>query len=121
MHIHRPCLVLVPDTFVSTSDATLASGGKRPSTTSLLVQCILEEFEGVPVEPVLRKYWSDSAGESLPTTDGASHVILAYLGLEFISQLCVGDDERAATLVAVSNKYCTSPRIPDQLAHGSCR
>ena len=44
------------------SDGALASGGKRPNTTSLLVQCILEEFEGTPVEPVLRKYWSDSAG-----------------------------------------------------------
>lgn len=62
MHIHKPCLVLVPDTFISLSDATLAAGGKRPNTTSLLVQCILEEFEYIPVEPVLRKYWSDSAG-----------------------------------------------------------
>ena len=62
MHLHRPCLVLVPDTFVSLSDSTLASGGQRASTTSLLVQCILEEFEATPVEPVLRKYWSDAAG-----------------------------------------------------------
>ncbi|GJE94158.1 MutS family DNA mismatch repair protein [Phanerochaete sordida] len=87
MHLHRPCLVLVPDTFVSLSDSTLAAGGQRADTTSLLVQCILEEFESVPVEPVLRKYWSDAAG------------------LEFINQLCVEDDERAATLVTVSNKY----------------
>ncbi|KIP02571.1 hypothetical protein PHLGIDRAFT_26530 [Phlebiopsis gigantea 11061_1 CR5-6] len=87
MHIHRPCLVLVPDTFISVLDTTLAPSGKHPNSTSLLVQCILEEFECVPVEPVLRKYWSDSAG------------------LEFINQLCVEDDERAATLVTVSNKY----------------
>lgn len=62
MHLHRPGLVLVPDTFISLSDPTLAAGGQRADTTSLLVQCILEEFESVPVEPVLRKYWSDVAG-----------------------------------------------------------
>ncbi|KAI0809119.1 muts domain V-domain-containing protein [Irpex lacteus] len=87
MHLHYPSLVLVPDTFLSLSDASMSSGAKRPSTTSLLVQSILEEFESVPVEPVLRKYWSDAAG------------------LEFVNHLCVEDDERAATLVALSNKY----------------
>ncbi|KAI0344201.1 hypothetical protein BDW22DRAFT_1412762 [Trametopsis cervina] len=87
MHLHYPSLVLVPDTFLSLSDASIVSGGKRPRTTSLLVQSILEEFESVPIEPVLRKCWSDTAG------------------LEFVNQLSVEDDERAATLVAVSNKY----------------
>ncbi|KAI0735804.1 muts domain V-domain-containing protein [Earliella scabrosa] len=87
MHLHYPSMILVPDTFLSLSDISLTSSGKKPQTTSLLVQCIMEEFEGVPVEPVMRKYWSDNAG------------------LEFINQLTVEDDERAATLVAVSNKY----------------
>lgn len=63
MHLHYPSLVLVPDTFLSLSDASLVSGGKRPNTTSVLVQSILEEFDSVPVEPVLRKYWSDTAGK----------------------------------------------------------
>ena len=64
MHLHYPSLVLVPDTFLSLSDSSLSSGVKRAHTTSLLVQAILEEFDSVPVEPVLRKYWSDTAGET---------------------------------------------------------
>ena len=65
MHLHAPSIVLVPDTFISAADAGLPAstlGKHQPRTTSLLVQCILEEFEGVPVEPVLRKYWSEGAG-----------------------------------------------------------
>ena len=107
MHIHRPCLVLVPDTSISVLDTGLVAGGKRPASTSVLVQCIQEEFEYVPVEPVLRKYWSDSAGIS--ALRGVSSLVSgtnlrSYPGLEFINQLCVEDNERAATLVAVSNK-----------------
>ncbi|KAJ7042872.1 muts domain V-domain-containing protein [Mycena alexandri] len=78
MHLHPPVLVLVPDTFLSSSDA---------SPPSLLVEYIYEEFPGVPVEPIGRKYWNETGG------------------LEFISQLCVEDDERAGTLLAVANKY----------------
>lgn len=55
MHIHYPSLVLVPDTFIpphSSSDAK----------TSLLIDCIEGEFEDVPIEPVKRKYWSETAG-----------------------------------------------------------
>ncbi|KAF9235861.1 DNA mismatch repair protein MutS [Melanogaster broomeanus] len=87
MHIHYPSLVLVPDTFLCATDSALASSGKKPPTTSLLVQFIMEEFPSVPVEPVVRKYWNDAAG------------------MDFVSQLCVEDDERAATLVSVSDKY----------------
>ncbi|KAF7326661.1 MutS 4 [Mycena venus] len=78
MHLHPPALVLVPDTFLSTSDA---------SPASMLVEYIYEEFPGVPVEPIGRKYWNEIGG------------------LEFVSQLCVEDDERAGTLLAVANKY----------------
>ncbi|KAA1468307.1 hypothetical protein DENSPDRAFT_771670 [Dentipellis sp. KUC8613] len=87
MHLHTPALVLVPDTFISATDSTTGPGGKRPNTTSLLVQCIQDEFPNVPVDSVLRKYWNDDAG------------------LQFLNQLCVQDSERAATLVAASNKY----------------
>lgn len=55
-------MILVPDTFMSLTDVSLPSGGKKPQMTSLLVQCIMDEFDGVPVEPVARKYWSDNAG-----------------------------------------------------------
>jgi DNA mismatch repair protein MSH4 len=65
MHIHYPSLVLVPDTFIAATDTTLASGGKKPPTTSLLVQFIMEEFPNIPVEPVARKYWNDGAGVSI--------------------------------------------------------
>ncbi|KAJ7079998.1 muts domain V-domain-containing protein [Mycena belliarum] len=78
MHLHPPVLVLVPDTFISPSGA---------SPPSMLVEYIYEEFPGIPVEPIGRKYWNESGG------------------LEFISQLCVEDDERAGTLLAVANKY----------------
>ncbi|KAG6820131.1 hypothetical protein H0H93_005006 [Arthromyces matolae] len=84
MHLHPPSLVLVPDTFLSAPDVQSGSGGK---TASLLVQFIEEEFPGARLEPVARRYWNDSAG------------------LEFILQLCVEDDERAGTVIAVSNKY----------------
>ncbi|KAJ7270710.1 muts domain V-domain-containing protein [Mycena haematopus] len=78
MHLHPPVLILVPDTFLSASDV---------SPPSILVEYIYEEFPGVPVEPIGRKYWNETGG------------------LEFISQLCVEDDERAGTLLAVATKY----------------
>ncbi|KAI0324451.1 hypothetical protein GY45DRAFT_1375540 [Cubamyces sp. BRFM 1775] len=87
MHLHCPSMILVPDTFFSLTDTTLPSGASNLHSTSVLVQCITDEFDGVPVEPVMRKYWNENAG------------------LEFVNQLTVDDDERAATLVAVSNKY----------------
>lgn len=89
MHLHTPCLILVPDTFLSAPDAALAPSGKRSVSTSLLIEYIGEEFPGVQVESVGRRYWNDSCG------------------LEFILQLCVEDDERAGTILAVSNKYYT--------------
>ncbi|TFK42146.1 muts domain V-domain-containing protein [Crucibulum laeve] len=87
MHLHMPSLVLVPDTFLSAPDAALAPAGKRASSTSMLVEYIKEEFPEVQLEPVRRRYWNDTGG------------------LEFILQLCVEDDERAGTILAVSNKY----------------
>ncbi|KAL1749149.1 muts domain V-domain-containing protein [Schizophyllum fasciatum] len=86
MHLHRPALVLVPDTFVASADGATTSGGKRVNSTSVLVEAIEEEFPEVPVEAVGRKYWNETSG------------------LDFIQQLCVEDDERAGTLLAVVNK-----------------
>ncbi|KAF9466889.1 muts domain V-domain-containing protein [Collybia nuda] len=85
MHLHSPSLILIPDTFISASEGT--AKGKKSGSSSLLVDIIQDEFPGIPVEPVGRKYWNDSGG------------------LEFILQLCVEDDERAGTILAVSNKY----------------
>lgn len=89
LHLHTPAVVLVPDTFLSAQDSALASGrkGQGNATTSLLVEYVREEFPGVCVEPVGRKYWNDAGG------------------LEFIMQLCVENDERAATILAASTKY----------------
>ncbi|OJA13483.1 hypothetical protein AZE42_04411 [Rhizopogon vesiculosus] len=89
MHVHTPSMVLVPDTFLSstTTSLTLSASAKRGSSASLSVQFIREEFPYVPIEPVPRKYWNDSAG------------------YQFITQFCVEDDERAATLVSVTDKY----------------
>ncbi|OAX40474.1 hypothetical protein K503DRAFT_687460 [Rhizopogon vinicolor AM-OR11-026] len=91
MHVHTPSMVLVPDTFLSstTTSMTPSASAKRGSSASLSVQFIREEFPYVPIEPVPRKYWNDSAG------------------YQFITQFCVEDDERAATLVSVTDKYYT--------------
>ncbi|KAG5643811.1 hypothetical protein DXG03_009586 [Asterophora parasitica] len=62
MHLHSPSLVLVPDTFLSASDNPSGTSGKRPAATSMLVQFIREEFPGVPLEPISRRYWNDSGG-----------------------------------------------------------
>ncbi|KAJ3808136.1 muts domain V-domain-containing protein [Lentinula aff. lateritia] len=90
MHLHKPSLVLVPDTFLSASDTAMTaigSSGKRTTNTSLLVEFIREEFPDTQLEPISRKYWNETSG------------------LEFIQQLCVEDEERAGTILAVSSKY----------------
>ncbi|KIK43853.1 hypothetical protein CY34DRAFT_680561 [Suillus luteus UH-Slu-Lm8-n1] len=92
MHVHTPHMILVPDTFLSSTSTSLtpsASATRGASSSSLSVQFIREEFPQVPIEPVPRKYWNDSAG------------------YQFIAQFCVEDDERAATLVSVTDKYYT--------------
>jgi DNA mismatch repair protein MSH4 len=63
IHLHNPSLILVPDTFLSATDAPLASSTKTPTSTSLLVQYIAEEFPDVPIQPVARKYWNEQAGQ----------------------------------------------------------
>ncbi|KAI0727611.1 muts domain V-domain-containing protein [Fomitopsis betulina] len=102
LHLHSPSLILVPDTFLSMSDISLATGGKNPSTTSVLVQCMLEEFD-IPVEPVMRRYWNETAG------------------LDFITQLIVEDDERAATIVAASSKYYALSAASALFKHAEAR
>ena len=63
MHLHNPCLVLVPDTSLTASDAALAESGRRSSSTSLLVEYIREEFPNIKIEPVGRRFWNDAVGE----------------------------------------------------------
>ncbi|KAH9982044.1 muts domain V-domain-containing protein [Lactifluus volemus] len=108
MHLHNPVLILVPDTFLSSKDNMGPSSGSTPSSTSLLVQCLFDEFPMVPIEPVLRKYGMKMLSK----------------GLEFVSQLCVQDEERAATIVAVSRKYyalSAASALNTQFAAGSLR
>ena len=106
MHLHAPCTVLVPDTFLSVVDGAFVSGGKRSSSTSMLVEYIREEFPGVALEPVGRKYWNDSAGILFLFCVDNAHITIyrAFKGLEFVMQLSVNDEERAGTVLAVSNK-----------------
>ncbi|KAH9994503.1 muts domain V-domain-containing protein [Russula vinacea] len=87
MHLHYPTLILIPDTFLSSKDNIGPSSKNTSTSTSLLVQCLYDEFPGVPVEPVKRFPY------------------LVSQGLEFVSQLCVRDEERTATILAVSRKY----------------
>ena len=72
MNLHNPVLVLVPDTSLAHVDASAPASAKFAASTSLLVQCIQDEFPGVPVEPVLRKYWNEEAGECLVTSSEAA-------------------------------------------------
>jgi DNA mismatch repair protein MSH4 len=62
MHLHFPLLILVPDTFLSAADASLAPSGKRSASTSMLVEFVREEFPGVLLEPMGRKYWNETGG-----------------------------------------------------------
>lgn len=65
IHLHRPSLILVPDTFLSASDAafaTIGSTGKGTTSSSLLVEFIQEEFPDTPLEPIPRKYWNETSG-----------------------------------------------------------
>jgi DNA mismatch repair protein MSH4 len=60
MQLYDPCIILVPDTSLSSADASLA---KTRSPTSILVQYVQEEFPNVPIEPIARKYWDAQAGD----------------------------------------------------------
>ncbi|THV01237.1 hypothetical protein K435DRAFT_750386 [Dendrothele bispora CBS 962.96] len=106
MHLHNPCLILVPDTFLSANDTAIASSRKASTshaTRSLLVDVICDEFPDVPTEPVPRRYWN------------------ATSGLEFVQQLCVEDEERAGTILAVSNKYYVLSSVSALLKHAELR
>ncbi|KAJ8703274.1 MutS protein msh4 [Pleurotus ostreatus] len=83
MHLHTPSTILLPDTFISGA----GPHGQPAPGASLLVEYIREEFPYVQLEPIGRKFWNEAGG------------------LEFIGQLCVDDDERTATMLAVSTKY----------------
>lgn len=61
MHLHTPSLILLPDTFLA-SDVS----SKKAASQSFLVDYLEEEFPGVPLEPVARKYWNETSGEARP-------------------------------------------------------
>lgn len=63
LHLHYPSVVIVPDTFFSSTETSVNSSTGRTTSTSLLVQCIQGEFPYVPIEPVLRKYWNEESGK----------------------------------------------------------
>ena len=66
MHLHNPCLVLIPDTSLTASDAAaLAASERRSGSASLLVEYIREEFPNIKIEPVGRRSWNDAGGEPL--------------------------------------------------------
>ena len=65
MHLHNPCLVLIPDTSLTVSEAALVASGRRSGSTSLLVEYIREEFPNIKIEPVGRRSWNDAGGELL--------------------------------------------------------
>ena len=46
------------------------------------------------------------------------NLLKSFSGLEFVNQLIVDDDERAATIVAASNKWIYAPFSIHKLTHG---
>ena len=72
MHLHYPTTVLVPDTFLSATDAAFAPSGKRSAVTSLLVEYIEDEFPESQIETVGRKMWNDTGGNKLPLEPNTS-------------------------------------------------
>jgi len=70
---------------------------------SMLLQYMREEFPAVPIAPIARKYWNESGGQFLHRiySPSADHRLV---GIDLILQLGVDDEERPATLVAVSQK-----------------
>jgi DNA mismatch repair protein MSH4 len=99
LHLHTPELILIPDTFLPSASSS-KSRNNTPNT--ILINCLQEEFSGVPMHPVLRKYWSETAGEFDAGRETVNRCLL--VGLDFITQLCVDDEDRPAVLVSVSNK-----------------
>ena len=94
--------MLIHDTFVSTSDAAASSWQTICFHFPLGRIYISEEFPDVQIDAVGRRYWNHARGE-------LSWIFLfrfseCFVGLEFVLQLCVDDDERAGTVLAVSNK-----------------
>ena len=67
MNLHNPVLVLVPDMSLAHVDASAPASAKLAASTSLLVQCIQDEFPGVLIKPVLGKYRNGEAGGYLLT------------------------------------------------------
>ncbi|KAF9505616.1 hypothetical protein BS47DRAFT_1322283 [Hydnum rufescens UP504] len=78
LHVHYPSVVVV-------LDSSLPSDPSPSRRSTVLVQYIQEDFPDVPMESVSRKYWNDT------------------VGLEFITMLMVDDEERASTILSVSN------------------
>ena len=58
LFLHYPTTILLPDTSLSAAES---SNGFLHSQ-NMLVHGIQENFPGVPLEPLLRKYWNDNAG-----------------------------------------------------------
>ena len=63
--MHMPSLILVPDT------AMAADGDASSAKSSIFLNYVQEEFPGVLVEPVARKYWNDGGGGSFLKHDRA--------------------------------------------------
>ena len=78
MHIHDPTLVLVPDTFLSPH---LPSNAK----VSLLIDSIESEFEGVPIEPVKRKYWNETIGEPSDVSQNGHGLLTRFIQVSSLS------------------------------------
>ncbi|KAL5495776.1 MSH4 [Sanghuangporus weigelae] len=103
LHLHYPSVVIVPDTFLSDTDASVNSSTRHAVNASLLVQCIQGEFPHVPIEPVLRKYWNEESG------------------LHFVNQLTADSENRAATLLATSSKYYALSAVCALFKHAETR
>jgi DNA mismatch repair protein MSH4 len=85
LYLHPPCLLLVPDTFVS-AETGHSLPGSNVSSNATIVGYLHDEFPSVPMEVVSRRYWNSEGG------------------MVFVNELSVNDDERAGTILTLSTK-----------------
>ena len=95
LHLVAPGTIIVLE---STFPTKLGSG----QYSSALIQYIQEDFPDVNLAPASRKYWNETAGKML--IHRRSMILTGTIGLEYITQLIVDGDERAATLLSISEQ-----------------
>ncbi|KAI5480588.1 DNA mismatch repair protein MSH4 [Pseudohyphozyma bogoriensis] len=83
-----PALILIPATFVNKRDRGQTSASvEGDQDATMLVKSLKDAWKDTTVLTVARGYWNEQAG------------------YEFVTQLCVHDEQRASTILSVKSTY----------------